>query len=223
MIRSVRRALGFASFGAPLLMVVTVSSCTGGTSDASPSTVARIGATNYVTQPMVTLSTTTVPGGTLFGGGTAPPARQYRVQPGDSVSAIADRYGISAVELADYNDWEDGTGQMINPDDVIEIPPFTDIPTDEAVTTVADEMVIFEGPICPDGTERETYEVKTGDFLSRVADDLDVSVEALDEANVGTPGYRSFYPGLEILVPCPADGPADLSPDETGSSTADAG
>lgn len=219
MVRSVRRTLGFVSFGAPLLMVVTVSACTGGESDASPSTVARIGATNYVTQPMVTLLTTTVPGATLLGGGTAPPGRQYRVRAGDAVSAIAARYGISGDELADYNDWENGTAQMIIPGDVIEIPPFADIPADEAVTTLGDEMVIFEGPMCPDGTERETYEVETGDYLSRVADDLDVSVEALDEANVGTPGYRSFYPGLEILVPCPADdidqdGPAS-SPDTT--------
>lgn len=209
MIRSVRRALGFASFGAPLLMVVTVSSCTGGTSDASPSTVPRIGATNYVTQPMVTLSTTTVPGGTVFGGGTVPPGQQYRVQAGDAVSAIADRYGISADQLADFNDWENGPRQMIIPGDVIEIPPFADVPVDEAVTTVGDEMVIVDGPICPDGSEQDTYEVEAGDYLSAVADDLDVSVEALDEANVRTPGYRSFYPGLEILVPCPADDPTD--------------
>jgi len=215
MVRSARRTLGFASFGGPFLVVVTMSACTGGESDASPSTVPRIGATNYVTQPTVTIKPDPAP--TLPPGGTTPVGQEYRVRQGDAVLAIADRYGISADELAAWNDWSDGQNHSITPGDVIRIPPFSVIPG--APTTTVPDTALFEGPICIDGTEQETYEVEEGDYLGRVAEELDVTVEQLDEANTATPGYASFYPGLEIFVPCSGDGSAvgDVpSTDNTG-------
>lgn len=199
-----RLALG----GTPFLAVIMMSACTGGESDASPSTVPRIGATNYVTQPMITLPGTTVPGQTTPAGGTAREGQEYRIRPGDSVFAIANRYGITPGQLAEWNNWQDGPNHNIIPGDIIKIPPFAEIPGEPSSTVPGTELI--GGPICLDGTEQETYEIQSNDYVGRVAEELDVSVEELDEVNAVTPGYSSFYPGLEILVPCPAaesDGP----------------
>ena len=212
MIRSVRRTLGFASFGAPFLVVITLAGCTGGESDASPSTVPRIGATNYVTQPVVTMPPSTIPGETTPPGGTARGEQEYRIRRGDAVSSIANRFGITADQLADYNDWRNGVNQLIVPGDIIKIPPFADVPGTESTVV---ETLFIQGPACPDGTEQDTYQVESGDYLGRVAGNLDVTVEQLDEANKFTPGYSSFYPGLEILVPCPGDGSLESIPETT--------
>ena len=208
MVRSVPRALGI---GVPFLVVVVLAGCTGGESDASPSTVPRIGATNYVTQPMVTMPPSTIPAATTPAGGTARGEQEYRVRRGDSVSNIANRYNITADQLADYNDW-DSINHLIVPDDIIKVPPFADVPQSE---TTVEMFFIQDEPLCPDGTEQDTYEVESGDYLGKVAEELDVTIEQLDEANKFTPGYASFYPSLEILVPCPGDETESSSPETT--------
>lgn len=211
MVRSVRRTIGFATFGVPFLVVLALSGCTGSNADAGPSTVPRIGATNYVTQPIVTMPPSTMPGATTPTGGTARGEQEYTIRRGDVVSNIANRYDITPNQLADYNDWDNGINQLIVPGQVIKIPPFAHVPDTE--TTV--DMLYIEGPMCPDGTERDTYEIETGDYLGRVASHLDVTVEQLNEANKFTAGYASFYPTLEILVPCPGEFPDGSTPETT--------
>ncbi len=215
MVRSAGRSLGFASFAVPFLLVGGLAACTGGESDASPSTVPRIGATNYVTQPVVTLPPSTQPGQTTPPGGTAGAEQEYRVRNGDTVSGIAHRFRITTQQLASYNGWA-GPGHLIIQGDIVKIPPFAEVPG-ESESTVA-ETLFIEGPICPDGTEQETYEIEDGDYLGRVAEKLDVTVEDLNAANEVTAGYEIFYEGLEILVPCPGgDGSdGDTVPDSTG-------
>ena len=208
MVRSVPRALGI---GVPFVVVIVLAGCTGGESDASPSTVPRIGATNYVTQPMVTMPPSTIPGATTPAGGTARGEQEYRVRRGDYVSNIANRYNITADQLADYNDW-DSINHLIVPGDIIKIPPFADVPESE---TTVETLFIQGGPLCADGTEQDTYEVERGDYLGKVAEELDVTIEQLDEANKFTPGYASFYPSLEILVPCPGDETESSNPETT--------
>ena len=44
-----------------------------------------------------------------------------------------------------------------------------------------------------------------GDYLGKVASKFDVTVGALDAANASTPGYSSFYVGLEIVIPAKSD------------------
>jgi LysM repeat protein len=202
MIRAARRALGGASVGFPIVLIAGMASCTGGDADVGPSTVPRIGATNYVTQPVVTLPPPTVPGQTTPAGGTTQAAQEYRIRNGDTVSGIARRYGITTDQLVDFNGW-DSASHVIIRGDIIKIPPFADIPGQSDSTSV--ETLFIEGPTCADGTEQETYEIESGDFLGRVANKLDVSVEALNAANETTGGYEIFYPGLEIMVPCPED------------------
>jgi LysM repeat protein len=218
MVRSAGRWLGFASFGVPFLLAGSLSACTGGTSDASPSTVPRIGPTNYVTQPVATMPPSTVPGQTTPAGGTAHGEQEYRVRAGDTVSGIANRYRITTAQLASYNGWDEGPSHAIFPGDVVKIPPFAEVPGESESDDTSLETLYIEGPTCPDGTEQETYEIESGDFLGRVAGKLDVTVEALNAANEVTAGYEVFYPGLEILVPCEG---ADAGSDESAPSSTD--
>ena len=208
MVRSARRVLGFASFGVPPLAVVALTACTGGESDAGPSTLPRIGVTNYVTQPMVTLLASTVPGQTIPPGGVSPGEQEYRVRSGDSVSAIADRFGITIGQLVTYNGW-DGPNELIAQGDIVKIPPLARVPGAEESTTI--ETLFIGIPLCPDGSEQQTYEVDADDYVGKVAEELGVSVEELNAVNERTEGYDVFYPGLEIVVPCPGAGVADSS------------
>ena len=58
------------------------------------------------------------------------------------------------------------------------------------------------GPLCPDGSERDTYRIVSGDYISRVADKNDISIEELEAANVDNPAYQVFAPGQELWLPC---------------------
>lgn len=211
MIRAVRRAVAVASFGLPVL-VAGMASCTGGAADIGPSTVPRIGATNYVTQPIVTLlPPTTVPGQTTVPGGTVVGAVEYRIRNGDTISGIASRYGITTDELVDFNGWDSSRHTIIQ-GQIILIPPFADLPD---LTETTEETFFIGGPTCPDGTEQKTYTIEPGDFVGRVARELEVTVEALNEANELTGGYDIFYPGLEIMVPCDGVDVTGTAVDET--------
>ena len=42
----------------------------------------------------------------------------------------------------------------------------------------------------------------SGDFISRVADKNDISIEELEAANVDNPAYQVFAPGQELWLPC---------------------
>ena len=133
--------------------------------------------------------------------------RVYEVERGDALQLIADRYDITVEELAEFNDWEDGVFHPIYPGDEVRIPEFADEPEE----TITDERpddglgTMPEpggGPLCPDGSERDVYEIVSGDFISRVADKNDISIEELEAANVDNPAYEVFAPGQDLWLPC---------------------
>lgn len=57
----------------------------------------------------------------------------------------------------------------------------------------------------PDNCAPGTYTVREGDYPTLVAQNFDVSLDALTAANQGTEGYDSFYIGLEIVIPPASD------------------
>jgi LysM repeat protein len=203
--------LGFATIGASVLAAVTLSAC-GGDDPATAQTTIAIRPTAYVTLPVVT---TVRPSSTVAG--QAPADRVatgegevYRVRTGDALPLIADRYGITVEELVEFNDWEDGAGHMIHPGQEVLIPSFADEPEDEEAQ-ITDERPDDGlgtmpdpggGPMCPDGTERDTYEIVAGDFISRVADKNDLSIEELEAANADNPAWQVFAPGQKLWLPC---------------------
>ena len=193
-----------------MLGVVALSACDGGGDDATAQTTIAIRPTAYVTLPVVT---TARPASTSAGQPGAPDRQAegegevYEVERGDALQLIADRYDITVEELAEFNDWEDGVFHPIYPGDEVRIPEFADVPEE----TVTDERpddglgtmpAPGGGPLCPDGSERDLYEIVSGDFISRVADKNDISIDELEAANADNPAYLSFAPGQDLWLPC---------------------
>ena len=93
------------------------------------------------------------------------------------------------------------------------IPSFAEQPAAESVTDERPDDGLGTmpapggGPLCPDGRERDLYEIVSGDFISRVADKNDLSIEELEAANADNPAYQVFAPGQELWLPCDGRGP----------------
>ena len=228
MARSVKRSFGFAGFGAPIVLVITLAAC-GGDDDSSLGTEVEIKPSSYVTTPSTTTPPTAAPGASSGQPGDTSPIEQVHVvQPGEFLSGIAADYEVDMEEIAEYNGWADGTSHPLYPDDQVEIPPNAMIPSpededegdddsdeetesteddsdsgdeDETETTEEDD----EPELCPDGEPRGRYTVKAGDFPASVAAALDVTLEQLNEANANTPGYSGFIVGIRINIPCGAE------------------
>jgi hypothetical protein len=86
----------FAGLGAMALL----SAC-GSDPGSSVTTLRPLTSTNYATTPP-SVVTTVDPANTL------PPAISYTIVSGDSVYAIAGKFGIAPDELAAYNNWPEG-------------------------------------------------------------------------------------------------------------------
>jgi LysM repeat protein len=139
--------------------------------------------------------------------------QEYVVQSGDTPIGVANRFGVSLEDLVAYNEWP--TAALPFPGETIKIPPGGTVsgaePAGEAAgTDGGDETDSAEpaatSPDAGDNCAPGSYTIEEGDITrTRVADKFDVTVEALDAANAGTPGYNSFYPGLEIVIPAKDD------------------
>ncbi|KRE99999.1 hypothetical protein ASG87_13510 [Frateuria sp. Soil773] len=131
-----------------------------------------------------------LPGGS---GGTSPASHDYTVRPGDSLSAIADRNGVSLAALRAANP-QVKNPNLIFPGQVIHIPG--------------------KGAAAPAPAKPSThsYTVKSGDTLSGIAAKNHVSLAALRAANPQVKNANLIYPGQVIHVPgagaAPAPAPA---------------
>jgi LysM repeat protein len=224
MARSVKRSFGFAGFGAPIVLVITLAAC-GGDDDSSLGTEVEIKPSSYVTTPSTTTPATAAPGASTGQPGDRSPTEQLHVvKPGEFLSGIAADYDVDMEEIAEYNSWADGTSHPLFPDDQVRIPPNAMIPSpedededdeetesteedsdsgDEDDTETTEES--DDPELCPDGEPRGTYTVKAGDFPASVARRLDVTVDQLNEANANTSGYSAFIVGIKINIPCGAE------------------
>lgn len=169
-------------------------------------------------------STTTIPG-------QAPQPENgasgdtYTVRSGDTVSGIARRHGVTAEDIASHNGWRDGVNHLIYPGMEIEIPPFAEEASEElddgrpSIGDALDSLPDIEpngAPLCPDGTQREVYEVESGDFPNRVATELEIPLEDLGAANASNPVWSSFIIGENLWLPCDGE---DLSTISTATET----
>ena len=50
-----------------------------------------------------------------------------------------------------------------------------------------------------------TYTLEAGDYPIGVAEKFDITLDALNAANASTPGYSTFYPSLQIVIPAATD------------------
>ena len=131
------------------------------------------------------------------------------MQPGDALPLIANRYDITVDELADFNDWEDGAFHPIYPGRRGAHPrvrrgrPRTRRSRTSGPTTGwARCPALVAGRCARTARSATSTRSSAGDFISRVADKNDLSIEELEAANAENPAYQSFAPGQELWLPC---------------------
>lgn len=107
------------------------------------------------------------------------------VQPGDSLGAIADRYGVTVESISSANDLDSA---LIRPGDVLKIPYV------EAVGGPAGANVKI-----PPGFRY--YALREGEALSTVATRFGLSVTALVGANPDISSLDRLPAGFELLIP----------------------
>jgi LysM repeat protein len=81
----------------------------------------------------------------------------------------------------------------------------TETETTETEATETEATPTETIPDAGDNCSQGTYTIVEGDYEGLVAGKFDVTVDALRAANVSTPGYSAFYPGLEIVIPAKSD------------------
>ena len=126
-----------------------------------------------------------------------PPAdpQVYEVRPGDNLSTIASRHGVTTAELVDLN-------QLANAD-AIQVGQTLLLPAHASVSPAPER----EQPAPEPAVDGATYVVQPGDSLSRIASRHGVSVSALASANnISDPDRISV--GDELVIPGADDEPA---------------
>lgn len=220
------RRAGFASIAAPVLLAVTLTACGDDDGSVTGPTTVTIKPNSYATVPAVGGSTTVAEGatpGTAGEDGRVPGTQQYTIRSGDFLASIANKLGIEDYnDICEVNRWEECPPSNFYAGDVITIPPGAfDVATidedepedsesddDDATDTTEEETSTGgggSGERCPDGSERNTYEIQDGDYPGRVASRLDLTVDQLQTANAGNPAWNSFIVGTEIWLPCDED------------------
>ena len=210
------RRLG-ALVGPALIGAIVLSSCGSPENGATQSTVSlNAASTAFVVRPPAT----TVPVDSVAGelGAVVEGTQDYTVQSGDAWYVLVTRFGVSIDDLLAVNEWTD-PATFPYPGAVILIPPggksvaevaagtaatetATDTATGDTSAAVPTDTIPDAGDNCGVGK----YTIKDTDTSrSKVAGNFDVTVEALDAANVNTNGYGAFFPGLEIAIPAKSD------------------
>ena len=202
-----------------LIGAIILSSCGGTESGATQSTIDLSAAsTAFVVRPP---ATTEPPTGTAAAGdldAIVEGTQEYEVQSGDAPFVLVTRFDVTLEDLLAVNEWTSAS-QFPFPGTVILIPPggksvaaylagataSSEEPTSDTETDTDSgptETIPDAGDNCAEGT----YTIADTDTSrTKVAENFDVTVEALDAANAGTPGYSAFYPGLEIVIPAKSD------------------
>ncbi|MEM8620619.1 MAG: LysM peptidoglycan-binding domain-containing protein [Actinomycetota bacterium] len=214
-----------SAFGAPLAIgALVLASCGGGeVGGAAESTIDLSQAsTDYVERPP---ETTLAPDG-AGGSEVVTGSQDYTVQAGDYPLKVANDFGITVDDLVAFNDWG-SVNEFPFPGTVIRIPPGANAPSassddaetaadagseadavDDASADGGDEETAAPVETIPDAGDNcgeGTYTIAAGDLPIRVAENFDVTVDALDAANANTDGYGAFIVGLEIIIPAKAD------------------
>lgn len=154
---------------------------------------------------------------------------RYTIVTGDTISAIADRFGVSTLSVLTANGL--GWSSIIYPGQTLAIPGVIEPGTQsipeapaeveelvvERVVAVSPEPIV-EAPAAPEPAPVATgkYTVVTGDTLSGIAARLGVTTQALLDANALT--WESLiFPGDVLATP----GGATIAAASTGSSLSD--
>jgi len=180
--------LRISLIGVGLAGMALLASC-GADPGSSATTLRPLTSTNYATTPP-SVVTTVDPANTL------PPAISYTIVSGDSVYAIAGRFGVAPVELASYNNWPEGILHNLVVGQNILIPPSA-----MQTTTLPGLPIPTETTMPGPDPGQGKYTVVAGDSFSAIANQWGVTVSALMAANGWIDASVVILPGDEINIP----------------------
>jgi LysM repeat protein len=186
-----------------------LSAC-GSSGATTTSSVVNLESTNYHTIPPTpsTVTTTTLPGGSVPPGQVTTEPTDYTVQKGDVPFTVARKFSITvdALNLANadtpgYSAFYVGLKIKIPAGAII--PTGGTTPGSDTTTTVATKPANTTTTLKGGGSNcaAGTYTIVQGDLPSTVAKNFDVTVAQLDAANVNTKGYKNFIVGTKIVIP----------------------
>lgn len=157
-----------------------------------------------------------------------PSAGRYTIVAGDTISAIADRFGVSTLSILSANGL--GWSSIIYPGQTLAIPGLIGPGTDMSAPAPAPEPVAEEAPAvetpvveaapvsepvveAPAPTPDATHTVRSGDTLSGIAALYGIDTQSLLSAN-GLAWDSLIFPGDKLAVPG-ASAPASVGGDVT--------
>lgn len=164
-------------------------------------------ATNYIVKDPVT---TTIEPPAEEVDGIATGSQVYIVQSGDYAIKVADQFGVPLEDLLNFNGWATGS-EFPFPGEEVKIPPGGKVVSAEADPAPAGESEEAAEPVgdtIPEVGSNCTagkHTVVAGDLPIRLADQYDVTLDALAAANASNPAYNTFIPGQDIIIPAKPD------------------
>ncbi len=176
-----------------------LTACSGDDEDAAPSATTTVDATAAPTATPLTsipdailVTGSGLPGG---GGTSTEEAAEYVVEAGDTLGAIAQRFGVDLDLIREANDLSD---DFLSEGQTLVIPRGGTLPPDD------DDDDDDDGPQTPTTPSDGTYIVQEGDTAFGIALEFDTTVEALAAANGMTEDeITNLQIGQEINVPTP--------------------
>jgi LysM repeat protein len=198
-----------------------LSAC--GSSDGSGAetdgTLQYVPTTSYALKAPVT-TTTTLPaadGSSTPGGGTSPGEQSYTIKANDNLFKIANLFDVEIELICSYNGWSDciSPPHLLLPGDTILIPPNAAVPSAASTDTGSTDSGSTESGSTDTGstdtgsTEEASTEEGVGcshtivanDNPSRVANQYDITVDELSNANLNNPAYSNFLIGSSLNIP----------------------
>jgi LysM repeat protein len=190
-----------------------LASC-GGDAATSSSTPITISATNYVTIPPAPSTAAVVTTAPDTPGAILQYESTYVIQANDYPSTVASKFKVKFEDLMTLNGWTlDDSGIVPEWPGVgatIKIPAGATVPglTPPTLTTLTPDPATATLPaltVAPTTTigvcAKGTYVIQAGDLPGKVAANFNVSLDALNAANVNTKGYDAFIVGVTIVIP----------------------
>lgn len=201
-----------------LLGAFVLASCGDADGAATVSTIELSeGSTAFVVRPPATTEPDVVADGAVIS-----TEQEYVIQAGDYPLGVAQQFGVSLDDLVAYNEWPSASQAPFYPGNTIKIPPGgtsaqsvsaggTDTSetdageTDTGESATGDEDSAATIPDAGDNCGEGEHTVVDGDYPLGIAEQYDVTIDALDAANAGNPAYGQFVPGQTIIIPAKPD------------------
>ena len=138
------------------------------------------------------------------------PTVKYTIVAGDTISSIAERFGVSTATVLSANGL--GASSLIFPDQSLTIPT-TLVPAAAIEPVLSIELVSHSTPLASGGS----YTIVSGDTIGGIAAKLGVGQQALLDAN-GLQVSSLIFSGDMLAVPGSVVVPVSITPTSVGSS-----